>query len=99
MNCARAHGFLPEGCMTKRSQPERTPTPPLPGRRGPGRSYDPFYQFEKAARDDGKPYKSPEPKAERALLALLGSNSAMVVMSCVLVLVVVVLLALLVFRS
>jgi hypothetical protein len=98
MNCAGAHGFFGEGCMTRRSQPNWTPTPPLPGRRGPGRSWDPFYQLEKAARDDGKPYQSPEPKTERALLTLLGSNSVMVVMSCVLVVVVVALLALLVFK-
>jgi hypothetical protein len=54
--------------------------PPAPGRRGPGRSYDPFYQFEKIARDDGKPYECPEPKAERALLALLSGKTALMVM-------------------
>ncbi|HXB50824.1 MAG TPA: hypothetical protein VNW50_23950 [Streptosporangiaceae bacterium] len=83
--------------MTKRSDPQREP-PLQIGRRGPRGSWDPFYAFEKIARDDGKPYKSPEPKAERELLALLGSNAALVVMSSVLVAVVVVLLALLVFR-
>ena len=83
--------------MTRRSEPEWTP-PPTPGRRGPGRSYDPFYAFERLARDDGKPYKSPEPKAERELLALLGSNAALVVMSCLLVVVVATLLVLLVVR-
>jgi hypothetical protein len=50
------------------------------------------------ARDDGEPYKSPQPKAERELLALLGSKAALVVMSCVLVVVVVTLLMLLVVR-
>jgi len=83
--------------MSRKSQPEWTPPTEL-GRRGRGRSWDPFYQFEQIARDDGKPYQTPEPKAERALLALLGSNSATVVMSCVLVVVVVALLALLVFK-
>jgi hypothetical protein len=83
--------------MTRRSQPEWTP-PPTPGRRGPGRSYDPFYQFERLERDGGKPYQSPEPKAERELLALVGSNAALVVMGCLLVLVVGALLGLLVVR-
>jgi hypothetical protein len=69
--------------MTKRSEQEWPP--PTPGRRGPGRSYDPFYQFERLARDDGKPYKPPEPKAELMLLALLGTKTAMRVMYCVLV--------------
>jgi hypothetical protein len=84
--------------MTRRSQPEWTP-PTQIGRRGPRGSWDPFYAFEKVARDDGKPYRSPEPKSERALLALLGSKAALVVMSSVLVLVVVTLLVLLVFKA
>jgi len=83
--------------MTRRSRPEETPPPTL-GRRGPGRTYDPFYQFKQVARDDGKPYKSPEPKAERELLALLSGNAALMVMGCVLVLVVAALLVLLVVR-
>jgi hypothetical protein len=66
-----------------------------PGDKG---TSDPFYQFKKAARDDGKPYKSPEPKAERQLLGLLGTNAAMVVMGGLLVVVVVVLLVLLVVK-
>jgi hypothetical protein len=66
-----------------------------PGDKG---TADPFYQFKKAARDDGKPYKSPEPKAERQLLTLLGTNATVVVMSSVLVLVVVLLLVLLVVK-
>ena len=65
---------------------------------GPGRSYDPFYQFEQLARDDGKPYKPPEPKAELQLLAWLGSKSALVVMYCLLVVVVGVVLGLLLAR-
>ena len=84
--------------MTRRSDPQREP-PLQIGRRGPRGSWDPFYAFEKIARDDGKPYKSPEPKAERQLLALLGSKAALVVMSCVLVAAVLVLLVLLVFRT
>ena len=68
------------------------------GRRGPRGSWDPFYVFEKIARDDGKPYKPPEPKAERQLLALLGSNAVVVVMGCVLAVVVVLLLVLIVFK-
>jgi hypothetical protein len=76
--------------MTKRSEPRwqqpphGAPVPPSPGRRGPGRSYDPFYQFEKIARDNGKPYECPEPKAERALLALLSGKAALVVMGALL---------------
>ena len=73
--------------MTERSPREGRPTgefvpPPYvsnvhrPGDKG---TADPFYQFKKAARDNGKPYKSPEPKAERQLLGLLGTNAAMVV--------------------
>jgi hypothetical protein len=81
-------------CMTKRSG--RQWSPPTPGRRGFGRSFDPFYQFERLARDDGKPYKPPEPKAELRLLALLGSKAAMRVMYCLLVAVVAVVIALLV---
>ncbi len=83
--------------MTRRSRPAGMP-PPTFGRRGPGRTYDPFYRFEQAARVGGKPYKSPEPKAERELLALLSGNAALMVMGCVLVLVVVALLVLLVVR-
>jgi hypothetical protein len=63
-----------------------------PGDKG---TSDPFYQFKRAARDDGKPYKSPEPKAERALLGLLGTNAVMVVMCGLLVVVVATLLVLL----
>jgi hypothetical protein len=69
--------------MTRRSDPRREPPLEI-GRRGPRGSWDPFYAFEKIARDDGKPHKSPEPKAERQLLTLLGSNAAMVLMSCLL---------------
>ena len=67
-----------------------------PGDKG---TSDPFYQFKKAARDDGKPYKSPEPKAERQLLSLLATNGAVVVMGGLLVAVVVVLLVLLVVKA
>jgi hypothetical protein len=92
--------------MTKKPRRERPPTtefvpPPYvsnvhrPGDKG---TADPFYQFKKAARDDGKPYKSPEPKAERQLLSLLGTNAVVVVMGGLLVAVVVVLLVLLVVK-
>jgi hypothetical protein len=60
---------------------------------------DPFYRFKRLARDDGKPYKSPEPRAEQGLLALLGTNVVVVVMSCLLVAVVAALLVLLVVRA
>jgi hypothetical protein len=83
--------------MTRKSQPERIP-PSWPGRRGPGRSYDPFYQFERIARDDGKPRESPEPKAERALLSLLGTNAVLVMMGGLLVVVVATLLVIMVVR-
>jgi hypothetical protein len=66
-----------------------------PGDKG---TADPFYQFKKAARDDGKPYESAEPKAERQLLSLLGTNAAVVVMGSLLVAVVVVLLVLLLVK-
>jgi hypothetical protein len=89
--------------VTKRSRREGPPPtgefvpPPYvsnvhrPGDKG---TSDPFYQFKKAARDDGKPYKSPEPKAELKLLGLLGTNAAMVVMCGLLVVVVATLLVL-----
>ena len=82
--------------MARRSQPDWRP--PTPGRRGPGRSYDPFYEFERIARDDGKPYEAPEPKAELRLLALLSSKTALTVMGSLLVVVAAVLAVLLVLR-
>ena len=93
--------------MTKRSRREWPPPtvrhvpPPYvsnvhrPGDKG---TADPFYAFKRLARDDGKPYESPEPKAERQLLALLGTKAVLIVMSCVLVAVVAVVLVLLVTR-
>jgi hypothetical protein len=84
--------------MTRRSQHDGW-EPGMPvGRRGMGRSYDPFYQFKRLARDDGEPYKPPEPKAELQLLALLSSKSALVVMSCVAVVVAFTLIVLMVAR-
>ena len=59
----------------------------------------PLHAFKQAARDDGKPYKSPEPKAEQSLLALLGTNAAVVVMCCLLAAVLVTVLVLLVTRA
>ena len=81
----------------RRSDPRREPPLEI-GRRGPRGSWDPFYAFEKIARDDGKPFESPEPRAERELLALLGSKAALVVMGCLLAVVVVTLLVLLVVK-
>jgi hypothetical protein len=91
--------------MTKRSRRESLPPtfvePPYvsnvhrPGDKG---TSDPFYQFKRRARDDGKPFKSPEPKAEQELLVLLGSKAALTVMGCLLVAVVAVLLVLLVIK-
>jgi hypothetical protein len=83
--------------MTRRSQPAGPP--PIVGRRRAGRAYDPFYEFERLARDDGKPYKPPEPKAELRLLELLGTKAALRVMTGLLVIVVVVVLALMVFKA
>jgi hypothetical protein len=59
----------------------------------------PLYTFKRLARDDGKPCKSPEPKAERELLALLATNVALVVMCCLLIAVVITVLVLLVARA
>jgi hypothetical protein len=93
--------------MTKRPRRELPPAttefvpPPYvsnvhrPGDKG---TADPFYQFKRAARDDGKPYKSPEPKAERQLLGLLGSSTATAVMGGLLVVVIATLLVLLVIK-
>jgi len=64
--------------------------------RGPRRSYDPFYVFEKRAQP-GKP--APVPKRELQLTALLGSKTALTVMSCLLAAVVATLLILLVTRA
>ena len=83
--------------MTRRSEPRREP-PLQIGRRGPRGSWDPFYAFEKIARDNGKPYQPPQSKAERALLVLLSGKAALIVMSCVLALVAVTLLVLLVLK-
>jgi hypothetical protein len=66
-----------------------------PGDKG---TSDPFRQFKLAARDDGKPYKSPEPKAEQQLLRLLGTNAVTVVMGALLVIVVAVVLVLLIVK-
>ena len=84
--------------MTRRSQPEWQRPPPTPGRRGLGRSYDPFYQFEQAARDNGKAHQAHQPKREPWLVTLLGSKAALTVMGCLLVAVVGSLLVLLVLR-
>jgi len=85
--------------MTRRSRPRWQPPVtggPIPGKRGPRRSYDPFYVFENRAQP-GKP--APAPKRLSQLLALLGSKTALAVMSCVLAAVVATLLLLLVTRA
>jgi hypothetical protein len=83
--------------MTRRSEPEEPP--PIVGRRLAGRVHDPFYEFERLARDDGKPYKPPEPKAELRLLELLGTKAALTVMTGLLVVVVVVVVGLMVLKA
>jgi hypothetical protein len=74
--------------------------PPVPNVYRPGDKVTPgpLYRFKQAARDDGKPYKSPEPKAEQQLLGLLGTNAAVVVMWGLLAAVVVTVLVLLVLK-
>lgn len=83
--------------MTRRSQPEWLPPSgqPIPGKRGPRRSVDPFYVFEDRARP-GKP--APVPKRELQLMTVLGSKAALMVMSCLLVIVVATVLVLLVTK-
>lgn len=89
--------------MPKRSRREWPEYDPSEVRftHGPGDKghADPFYLFKQIARDDGEPYKSAEPKAERALLGLIGTNAAAVVMVGLLVAVVVIVLVLLVARA
>jgi hypothetical protein len=92
--------------MTKRSRRESPPPtfvepPYVPNVRRPGDRWPagPLHQFKQAARDNGKPYKSPEPKAEQVLLAFLGTKAAVTVMICLLVAVVAVLLVLLVIKT
>jgi hypothetical protein len=83
---------------TRKSMPVPPPGP-LPIRRGPGfGAQDPFIWFERAARDNGQPYKSPESKSERALLAFLQGKAALVIMSCLLLAVVAALLAVLIVK-
>ena len=84
--------------MTRRSQHNQwEPGEPV-GRRGWLGAFYPFYQFQQLARDDGKPYQPPEPKAELKLLALLGTRTVVVVMSCLLVVVAFTLIVLLAAR-
>jgi hypothetical protein len=94
--------------MTRNSPDEWPPPesrfvepPPVPNVYRPGDRVTPgpLYRFKQLARDDDKPYKSPEPKAEQNLLALLGTNAAVVVMCCLLGAVVVTVLVLLVTRA
>jgi hypothetical protein len=84
--------------VTRRSRPEWQPT--KLGRRRGATGWDPFYQFEQLARDNGEPPKPPKPpKSELLLVELLSSKAAAVVMGCVLAFVVFALLVLLVFRA
>jgi hypothetical protein len=84
----------------ERPPPRFVAPPPLQNYARPGDkgTTDPFRQFKLAARDDGKPFKSPEPKVEQGLLALLAGKGALVVMGCLLVGVVAIVLALLITR-
>ena len=85
--------------MARRSQPGRQPPTKLGRRRG-ATGWDPFYQFERIARNSGKPLTPPKPpKGEFLLLELLTSKATAVVMGCVLAFAVLVLLVLLVFRA
>jgi hypothetical protein len=94
--------------MTKKSRREWPPPtdkfvepPYVPNVYKPGDRVTPgpLHTFKQLARDDGKPYKSPEPRTERDLLALLGTKAAVVVMCCLLLGVVVTVIALLVTRA
>jgi hypothetical protein len=94
--------------MTRKSDQEWPPPtdkfvepPYVPNVHRPGDKVTPgpLYQFKHLARDDGKPYKSPEPKAQQTLVALLGTNAAVVVMCCLLAAVVVTVVVLLVARA
>jgi len=94
--------------MTRRSRKEWPPQgsrfvepPYVPNVHRPGDRVTPgpLYRFRQLARDDGKPYQSPEPMVQRRLLALLGTNAAVVVMCCLLAAVVVTVVVLLVTRA
>jgi hypothetical protein len=92
--------------MPKRSRddwppPRQVAPPPLQNYARPGDkgTTDPFRQFKLAARDDGKPFKSPEPKVEQGLLNLLAGKTALVMMGCLLIAVVVIVLVLVVTRA
>jgi hypothetical protein len=83
--------------MSKRSRPEQPP--PILGRRGLLRSYDPFYEFEQVARQARKPQQAPQSQRALRLETLLGSKAVLAVMGGLLVAVVVTLLVLLVARA
>jgi hypothetical protein len=84
--------------VSRRSRPQRQPT--QLGRRGQRGSWDPFYQFERLARDHGEPPRPRKPpKGELLLMGLLSSKGMVVVMGCVLAAAAVALLVLLVFKG
>lgn len=83
--------------MTKRTRPPLQPTR-LGHRRG-ATGWDPFYQFERIARDHEPPKPVKPPKGELLLVEMLSSKTAAIVMGGLLVVVALVLLVLLVFRG
>jgi len=84
--------------VSRRSRPARQPT--TLGRRGQRGSWDPFYQFERLARDHGEPPRPRKPPRGQVLLvALLSSKTMAVVMGCVLAAAAVALLVLLVLKG
>jgi len=94
--------------MTRKSRREWPPPtdgfvepPAVPNVYRPGDRVTPgpLHEFKQLARDDGKPYKSPEPKAEQGLLALLGTNAMVVVMCCLLAAVIITVVVLVVTRG
>jgi hypothetical protein len=84
--------------VSRRSRPQQQPT--QLGRRGQRGSWDPFYQFERLARDHGEPPRPRKPpKGELLLMGLLSSKGMVVVMGCVLAAAAAALLVLLVFKG
>ena len=93
MDRAKAGAVVTKKATRPQLQPTRL------GRRRGATGWDPFYQFEKIARDHGPPPEQKPPKGELLLLEILSSKTAAIVMGGLLVVVVLVLLVLLVFRG